>query len=316
MVKYNSVYICNIQKELYTMYFSHSGSETSDVSHTDTENDECMPIRTDDAGATSEGDDRNGITDNAENDEFIINRFEEEGIREYDDEDDEHYSIDTYEYNHDAIDANTRSLYRRLLADLIVEPETQDNTIVPDYFGYYGYDDLLEGEEEWGDGEWGEWGESSQYYIQRIYEKEYLFLDSEKVNNKYYIGVYTILDDRIFPHSIPESEDTPPSPFEIVLGSCISPSTFFEFPINNVQQYLSAYSIIYSDRLLRKSVDILKLCISERDGTYTVIVKTTWLRMFQRKWRKICAEKKRDMEHRMKLSSMRHFEVYGKWPPK
>jgi hypothetical protein len=274
------------------MYFSHSGSETSDMS-------ESTPIQ------------ERAFVD-LETDEFIINRFEEEGIREYayeyDDDDDEHYSVDSYEYNHDSIDANTRSLYRRLLADLIVDPETQDNTIVPD--------DLL----EWGDGEWGGWGENSGYYIQRIYEKEYLFLDSEKVNNKYYIGVYTILDDQIFPHSTPESEHMNPpessTPLEIVLGSCISPSTFFEFPINNVQQYLSAYSIIYSDRFLRKSVDILKLCISERDGTYTVIVKTTWLRMFQRKWRKIYAEKKSDMEHRMKLSSMRYFELHGKWPPK
>lgn len=260
------------------MYFSHSDSETSESTLMNTDTQECN-------------------SDSVENDEYIINRFEEEGLREYgyDDEGIEHYSVESYEYDATSAIANTRSLYRRLLSDLTVEPETQDNTIVSDY---YDHNDFWEVEED-----------SDYYEIQRIYEKEYLFLDSEKINNKYYIGIYTVLDEYM---NQPQSS----TPIEIVLGSCISPSTFFEFPIKNIQQYLSAYSIIYSDRFSRKNVDILKLCISERDGTYTVIVKTTWLRMFQRKWRKIYAEKKRDMKHRMKLSSMRHFEVYGKWPPK
>lgn len=230
-----------------------------------------------------------------ENDEYIINRFEEMEIREYvDDDDEEHYSIDSYDYDHNISNTNMRSLYRRLLSGLTIEPVTQDNTVTSDN---YVYDDF-----------WEEEAESDYYEIQRMYEKEYLFLDSEKTNNKYYIGAYTMIDECMNADSS--------TPLEIVLGSCISPSTFFEFPINIVQKYLSAYSIIYSDRFLQKGVDILKLCISEEDGTYTVIVKTTWLRMFQRKWKKIYAEKKRDMEHRMKLSSMRYFEVHGKWPPK
>jgi len=219
----------------------------------------------------------------------LMNNEPEDEVLENNDA--EQYSIESYNYTYDATRANAdiRALYRILLSGLVIEPEEQDNLIDEDddYYNNYDVDDY--------------------YQIQRVYEIEYLFLDSEKVHNKYYIGIYSI-HEYVTPQSTTHAE--------IILGCCVSPATFFEFPIKTVEYYLSMHSINYNDRFSKKNVDILKLCINEIDGTYNVIVKTSWLRMIQRKWKKIYAEKKRDIEHRMKLSSMRYFEVYGKWPPK
>lgn len=213
----------------------------------------------------------------------IMNDLEEEQNQQYDDheeiqqyDDTEPYLIDGFELinNENTITTIYRNLYEGSLIDSPTEIETQDDTMIFEEI-FNDYND-----------------------IERIYEKEYLFLDCEKINNKYYIGIYSRVDD------------------ELLLGSCISPSSFFEFSINAVKKYLSTYSIIYNDRFFLKNVDILQLVINETDGTYNIIIKTVWLRLFQRKWKKLFEEKKSMMEHKKKLSSRMYFEVYGKWPPK
>jgi len=209
---------------------------------------------------------------NVQDDQTEIQYYGEEQENQQDDHDEETFVIDGFELinNENAI----TTIYRNLYNDSPREIETQDDSMIFEEI-FNDYND-----------------------IERIYEKEYLFLDSEKINNKYYIGIYSRVDD------------------ELLLGSCISSSSFFEFPINAVKKYLSTYSIIYNDRFFLKKIDILKLAINETDGTYNVVIKTVWLRIFQRKWKKLFAEKKSMMEHKKKLSSRMYFEVYGKWPPK
>ena len=208
---------------------------------------------------------------NQQDDQTEIQYYGEEQENQQDDHDEETFVIDGFELinNENAI----TTIYRNLYNDSPREIETQDDSMIFEEI-FNDYND-----------------------IERIYEKEYLFLDSEKINNKYYIGIYSRVDD------------------ELLLGSCISSSSFFEFPISAVKKYLSTYSIIYNDRFFLKKIDILKLAINETDGTYNVVIKTVWLRIFQRKWKKLFAEKKSMMEHKKKLSSRMYFEVYGKWPP-
>lgn len=211
------------------------------------------------------------------NNENIMGDLEKESEEEVQqDNHEECYLIDGFETinNNGIITTIYRNLYNGSFSDSTTEPEIQDDSNL--------FEEII----------------FDYHDIERIYEKEYLFLDSEKINNKYYIGIYTLIDG------------------EPLLGNCISPTTFFEFPINTVQKYLSNYSIIYSDRFFLKNVNILKLSINETDGTYNVIIKTIWLRLFQRKWKKLFTEKKSIMEHKKKLSSMMYFEINGKWPPK
>ena len=50
------------------------------------------------------------------------------------------------------------------------------------------------------------------------------------------------------------------------------------------------------------------------DGTYSVVIKTFWLKIIQRKWKKIFNERKQILSKRMQLSSMIHREIHGTWP--
>jgi hypothetical protein len=88
---------------------------------------------------------------------------------------------------------------------------------------------------------------------------------AEKVDRKYYVGIAA--DD---------------ATSGAILDIAVSPSSFFAFPATSVIAYLRAYS---THECARKHIDIMQLVIVE--GTYTVVVKTTWLKTIQRKWRSI-----------------------------
>jgi len=122
---------------------------------------------------------------------------------------------------------------------------------------------------------------------------ESVFLDSEKQHNKLYIGCSTI-------NSINE----------MVLTCCISASSFFKYPITKVRQYLLDYSIIYGQY---KKIDIIKLDI-EADGFYNVILKTYWIRLIQRHWKKYFIERNKVLKKRCSIYSINHKMIYGKYP--
>lgn len=144
------------------------------------------------------------------------------------------------------------------------------------------------------------------YNVEGIYQDDYMFLDSPKEDKKYYIGTCLVT-------TYPKSNSIDPS--ETVLNCCISPFSFFKNTLWTVKVYLYEFSILCKHiELLNNDVEILQLHIKPEDGTYTVVIKTVWLRIFQRKWRKWIAEKKAVIKHRMKISSLRHFEIHGRWP--
>jgi hypothetical protein len=138
--------------------------------------------------------------------------------------------------------------------------------------------------------------------IDDIYYADYLFLDAEREPGKYYIGFHTIFE-------MERSND----PCRMFLSCCISTTAFFAFPFALVRKYLKMYSIIYRDKYkFKPKVEILQLSV-EWDGTYTVIVKTHWLRMVQRCWRKVFFERKRVERGRGQIRSLLYFERNGKW---
>lgn len=142
--------------------------------------------------------------------------------------------------------------------------------------------------------------------VNRLYQEEYVFLDNDKKDKKYYIGSYTIIKSN--------NDATSVDPYEMILTTSISPSSFFKFPLNTIEKYLYDFSIVYHDDLTNKrNVEILQLHINPEDSTYNVVVKTYWLKVIQKWWKKIWIKRKAVQLHKMKLSSMRHFEVYGNW---
>ena len=66
----------------------------------------------------------------------------------------------------------------------------------------------------------------------------------------------------------------------------ISAGGFFKYDIQDVRRYLHEYSLSY---VHQPTIHILKLHI-QYDGTCNAIIKTFWLKIIQRKWKKIYKE--------------------------
>jgi len=129
--------------------------------------------------------------------------------------------------------------------------------------------------------------------IDEIYSREQIFLDSEKQNGQYYIGLAKHMKSR-----------------QILLLNAISAKTLYKYSYIHVLKYLYYYSLV---RLYQPNVEIMKLYILN-DGTYSVVLKTHWIRLIQRHWRNALHLRKQIMKKQMHLSSLYHREIHGKFP--
>ena len=130
----------------------------------------------------------------------------------------------------------------------------------------------------------------------RIYFDDIEFLDTEKETNKYYIGLYEYIR----------------SQSELLLGMTVSPNIFYKYPYNDVSRYLRAYSIV-RNKFSTKNIQIMKLKIDTHTNTYTVLIKTYWIRLIQIHWKKIYKERMEFIKLRKNISNQRHFELNGRY---
>jgi hypothetical protein len=100
-----------------------------------------------------------------------------------------------------------------------------------------------------------------------IYDDDGEFMDAEKTDGSYYIGLAGYVENQSEP----------------ILLSSISPSAFLTNGHSDILDYLTEYSI---SRVANPELNILKLCVDDRQ-TYNVVIKTHWLRLVQRKWKNI-----------------------------
>jgi len=112
-------------------------------------------------------------------------------------------------------------------------------------------------------------------------------------NGKYYIGCYTILTYRNMQ-------------LKIVLENKIHPKTFMKFDSNAISDYFFWYSRMVFSR--KPTVDILQLQI-DRFDRYTVVIKTYWIKIIQRTWKRVYAERKKYLEYRRRISTIRDYEL-------
>lgn len=129
--------------------------------------------------------------------------------------------------------------------------------------------------------------------IELIYFYEQDFLDSEKENKHYYIGNNKTSTDKQY----------------ILYANSVTPNTFFRFNINHIQSYLLEYSIFVTS----PNIDIMQLFILD-DYTYTVVIKTYWLRIIQRHWKKIYSQRKYCINRRKQIKTMMYVERNGRYP--
>ena len=106
-----------------------------------------------------------------------------------------------------------------------------------------------------------------------IFNLEEDYLDEYKDEHKYYIGLpgYIAKDD------------------QLLLLTTISPGTFMKFKYRDVLNYLVEYS---AARVNRPNIHILQVHIDEH-GAYNVVIKTFWLKLIQRSWKRVFLERAR-----------------------
>ena len=144
--------------------------------------------------------------------------------------------------------------------------------------------------------------ERIQENIERIYDLEAGFLDSDKQNHKYYLGLCTGLGGN-----------------RLLLNIAIQPQTFLKFDIKIVLNYLAEYSIFtfYREILDVSSIQlqIMELDIEPRTCWQTVRLKTYWIRIVQRVWKRVFRERQEVLMKRRTLQNIRYLERHGKHLP-
>ena len=140
--------------------------------------------------------------------------------------------------------------------------------------------------------------------VDRIYNMEYEFLDTKKENHKYYLGLSKIIVGNK----------------RMLLNIAIQPQTFLKFDIHSVLIYLAEYSIfnIHRERFDTSNLhlEIMKLDITPNSQWQTVILKTFWIRIIQRTWKRKFRERQEVLLKRRTLQNLRNLELRGKHLPK
>lgn len=127
-----------------------------------------------------------------------------------------------------------------------------------------------------------------------LYDNDSDFIEREKTNHNYYIGICK--RSRAYDYYL--------------LVNAVSPKLFYKTQYELLVRYLQEYSVIY---MSDPRIEIMKLYILA-DGTYTVSVKTHWIRLIQRRWKKILAARKQLYKLRGTIRSLYYFELHGRYP--
>ena len=108
----------------------------------------------------------------------------------------------------------------------------------------------------------------------------------------------------------------------ILLGSRITPRTYFKYENKHVCKYLD-YASCSENVSTKPYPDIMKLEITKTHYSgnlecevYSVLIKTHWIKIIQRRWKKILKEQHRITMGRGSLANMRFFEMNGRHLPK
>jgi hypothetical protein len=94
------------------------------------------------------------------------------------------------------------------------------------------------------------------------------------------------------------------------MTTTITIQTFRNFEYELINTYLGYYFVPDNTPV---NIDIMQLYISN-DLTYYVVLKTFWLRILQRTWRKIFNKRYEIIQNRKKVSTQEYFRVNGKYP--
>ena len=140
---------------------------------------------------------------------------------------------------------------------------------------------------------------------EEIYNDEQDYVESEKADGSYCIG--SCLFDR--------NQDA------YLLSIAVKPETFMNYSFHNILRYLQLYSC---NQFPSNKIDIMKMAVIHKSENinnslfnytvYSCIIKTHWLRLVQRHWRKVFAERRQVMQTRLSLNAILGFQLTGQYP--
>jgi hypothetical protein len=139
-----------------------------------------------------------------------------------------------------------------------------------------------------------------------IHNEDAFHFYSEKENGKYYIGLCHLYSSM---HSNPSTHSYV-QVTQWLLSTSVSANSFFRHSYDNINNYLYYYGLV---RIPQHEVQIMQV---DRlaDETCAITIKTHWLRLVQRHWKKTYC-KRRNMIRRRKSPQMQQYsQIHGKYP--
>lgn len=125
-----------------------------------------------------------------------------------------------------------------------------------------------------------------------IFDFDYLDEDEDEdigerlIDNQYYIGL-PVLERR----NVYFDEDY------LLFASSVKINTFYKFPYQDIVKYLNSYRCIGPYKMIQPEVMKMKFVKSEQNWpVYTVIIKTFWIKLIQRTWKRIYQNYKRQLK--------------------
>jgi len=127
-----------------------------------------------------------------------------------------------------------------------------------------------------------------------IYQEDSNHLYMDKIDKNYYIGFCKPMH----------------KPNLILMANSISSNIFFRHSFERIYNYLQHYStlMLYSPKM-----EIMQLHITH-DEVYSIVIKTHWLRLIQRHWKRIFIARNVILRQRMTPQSLHTFEMTGRFP--
>ena len=128
------------------------------------------------------------------------------------------------------------------------------------------------------------------------FEEEYI----DCINNNYYIGSHYLMKDNV-------NNDI------ILFSKKVNVPTFYAFSNYEISTYVYFCSGLQYSK--KPTIEIMQLKIDE-DGMYTAIIKTFWIKIIQRTWKKVMAQKKQYISNIKKniLSIFNTFQLTNQMP--
>jgi hypothetical protein len=134
--------------------------------------------------------------------------------------------------------------------------------------------------------------------LNNIYDYEQDFLRTGVIDGNAYLGCYSFRTKTGLKMGI-------------VYGCVISPESFLAYNSEIVGLYLTEYDTT-TIRNEISSVELMKL-YTIPNGECVVVVKTYWIRIIQRVWKRIYKENAHKNKVRRTTESLRYFEIHGRY---